>query len=149
MHELARWLEHEPGVWGACVEGLQVFADRETAETVEKQLEDQQEGWPRTTFELLQTDQQRHRLKVSSLSSANRILGSKDFVRKSAFSSRRLLWDVFLLSVLCFYSAWLLAFTRGSMPVKQKEKKRVAAKCKLVDRLTSMVAWLCWAKKKR
>ncbi|CDJ48143.1 Very long-chain acyl-CoA synthetase, related [Eimeria brunetti] len=65
LHELAKSLEDEPGVQGACVEGLQVFANKEAADegTIGEELKGQQEGWPGTAFELLQTAQQRHRLK--------------------------------------------------------------------------------------
>ncbi|CDJ35890.1 uncharacterized protein EMH_0040380 [Eimeria mitis] len=65
LRELAESLVHEPGVRGACVEGLHVFAKKEAAQegTVETELKKQQEGWPGTTFELLQTGQRRHRLK--------------------------------------------------------------------------------------
>ncbi|CDI87403.1 hypothetical protein, conserved [Eimeria praecox] len=65
LHELAMFLEHEPGVQGACVEGLQVFANNESTkeEASEEELKKQQEGWPGTTFELLKMGQQLHKLK--------------------------------------------------------------------------------------
>ena len=66
LADVAALLRRQVGVFGALVEGMPVFAAKEGKATGggEQALKKQQEGWPRTAFELFLAGEQIQRVKV-------------------------------------------------------------------------------------
>lgn len=66
--DLGKLLGRLPGVFGARVQGLPVFANKEREQTshniAQENIKTLQGGWPKTIFELLEAGEQHRRVKV-------------------------------------------------------------------------------------